>query len=90
MQRTTCRVVSLGLTTLVAGATLGGCVYHREAVPAAAPTTVVITSPAQRAVTSPEGRYELRGDGSSLNPYVWVWVPTGPVPPAPPTMIRVR
>ena len=94
MRQTTTRLVALGLTTLVTGAMLGGCVYRRETVvPAAAPATVIVTpssAAAQRVVTYPEGRYELRGDGSTTNPYVWVWIPSGAVPPSPPPALRVR
>ncbi|HSB69422.1 MAG TPA: hypothetical protein VLT62_08835 [Candidatus Methylomirabilis sp.] len=34
----------------------------------------------------PDGRYELRGDGTANSPYFWVWIPAGTVaqPPAPP------
>jgi hypothetical protein len=69
---------------------LSGCVYRHETVPAATPSTTVVVSPpaSQRVYTFPEGRYELRGNGSAASPYVWVWIPTGaippPVPPLPP------
>jgi hypothetical protein len=48
---------------------------------------VVIVQPSQPATTYPEGRYELRGDGTAGSPYSWVWIPTGVQsvpPPAPP------
>jgi len=47
---------------------------------------VVIVQPSQPATTYPEGRYELRGDGTARSPYYWVWIPTGvqSVPPPPP------
>ena len=84
-------VAAVLATTIVAGATLGGCVYRRETVPAAAPTTVVVDPPANgRVVTYPEGRYELRGDGTAQSPYVWVWIPTGATPPNPPPLPRTR
>jgi hypothetical protein len=41
----------------------------------------------QRVVTHPNGRYELRGEGTAQSPYYWVWIPSGaPVAtvPAPP------
>jgi hypothetical protein len=91
-QQTVSRIAALGLTTLVAGAALGGCVYRSEkVVPAAAPATVVVTqAPAERVVTYPQGRYELRGDGTAQNPYFWVWIPTGATPPNPPPLPRSR
>jgi hypothetical protein len=68
---------TLALMTLAAGTIFGGCIYRREMVPAAAPTTVIVAPAAsERAVPSPEGRYELRGDGTTQSPYVWVWIPT--------------
>jgi hypothetical protein len=67
---------------------LGGCYYHssskttetERAVPGA-----VVVSPAERVMTYPEGRYELRGDGRTT-PYYWVWIPAGATPPAPPPL----
>lgn len=43
--------------------------------------------PAPSVLQYPNGRYELRGDGST-SPYVWVWVPNPPPPPpaGPPSM----
>jgi hypothetical protein len=45
----------------------------------------------QRTFTYPEGRYELRGDGTAGNPFFWTWIPVGaqtmsapPLPPFPP------
>jgi hypothetical protein len=40
--------------------------------------------------TYPEGRYELRGDGTANGPYYWVWIPAGTVsqPPPPPYGLR--
>lgn len=86
------KTVVLTLATLATATALGGCVYRREtAVPAASPTTVVVTQPsAQRVVTYPEGRYELRGDGSAASPYFWVWIPTGAAPPNPPPLPRFQ
>jgi hypothetical protein len=46
--------------------------------------------------TYPEGRYELRGDGTASSPYSWVWIPAGaqlvaaPPPPPPPPPPNVR
>jgi hypothetical protein len=73
--------------TLALGAALGGCVYReRTTVPAASPPTAVVVAPSasERVVTYPEGRYELRGDGTVESPYYWVWIPTGATPPNPP------
>lgn len=66
----------LGLGTAVA---LGGCVAATEPVPTAGSSTVVVSSaaPVQRVYTYPEGRYELRGEGTAASPYYWVWIPTG-------------
>ena len=68
------------------GAALGGCVYRERAVPAASPPTTVVVAPtaSERVVTYPEGRYELRGDGTASAPYYWVWIPAGAAPPNPP------
>jgi hypothetical protein len=43
----------------------------------------------QRVFTYPNGRYELRGDNSANNPYIWVWIPNEvvPVPPALPNAV---
>ncbi|HXD96578.1 MAG TPA: hypothetical protein VN646_08550 [Candidatus Acidoferrum sp.] len=35
-------------------------------------------------MTYPEGRYELKGEGSVNSPYYWVWIPAGATPPNPP------
>jgi hypothetical protein len=70
---------------------LTGCVYRRETIPAAAPTTVVVPAPSttvQRVYTYSEGRYQLYGNGTSDSPYYWVWIPTGAVAPTPPPLPR--
>ncbi len=70
---------------------LSGCVYRRETVPAAAPTTVVVPSPStnvQRVYTYPEGRYQLYGNGTADSPYYWVWIPAGAAAPTPPPLPR--
>ncbi len=84
---------ALGVTLTAIGMVglLGGCVYRTEkTVPAASPgtTTVVVTSPS-RVVTYPEGQYELRGEGTAMAPYYWVWIPRGATAatiPAPPPL----
>jgi hypothetical protein len=81
----------LATTLLVlSGAALGGCVYRERTVPAASPPTAVVVAPtaSERVVTYPEGRYELRGEGSPAAPYYWVWIPTGATPPNPPPVPR--
>ena len=89
MQKSAERALVLALTTLAGGAMLGGCVYRRETVPAAAPATVIVAPTAsERVVTYPEGRYELRGDGTTQSPFVWVWIPTGATPPNLPPLPR--
>jgi hypothetical protein len=90
-QRSITRAVALTLTVVAAGTVLGGCVYRRETAPAAAPTTVIVAPAAnERVVTYPEGRYELRGEGTPQSPYVWLWIPTGSTPPNPPPLPRLR
>ncbi len=76
------RVIGVAAIALAAPGLLGGCVYKKETVPAASPTTVVVTPPA-RTATYAGGRYELRGNGTTV-PYYWVWIPAGANPPAPP------
>jgi hypothetical protein len=74
-------LVALGLALL---AMLGGCSYNEATTPSAAPTAVVVPS-TDRVVTYPTGRYELRGDGTAVTPYYWVWVQAGaPVVTLPP------
>ncbi|PYM19003.1 MAG: hypothetical protein DMD81_04515 [Candidatus Rokuibacteriota bacterium] len=76
---------------LAAATLLTGCVSrHETVVPSAAPSTIIVTQPAPRIVTYPEGRWELRGGGTTDSPYFWVWVPTGSNPPNPPPVPRVR
>lgn len=79
----------LGLGT----AALGGCVTAQEPVPTVSSSTVVVSSaaPVQRAYTYREGRYELRGDGTTASPYYWVWIPAGATVatvPAPPVVVQ--
>jgi hypothetical protein len=90
--KTAARAVTLGMTALVGAGVLGGCVYRtRETVPAASPPSTVVVTPStsnDRVVSYPEGRWELRGDGSSTVPYYWVWIPAGSSPPNPPAPPR--
>jgi hypothetical protein len=87
---TTKKWLALGFVAVAGPTVLGGCVYRTETVPApaASPTTVVVSPPTSRVYTFPEGRYELRGDGTPTSPYVWVWIPTGANPPNPPPLPR--
>jgi hypothetical protein len=83
------RLLATSLLVLSGTVALGGCIYREKAVPAASPATVVVApSATDRIVTYPEGRYELRGDGTVSAPYYWVWIPSGavsvPNPPPPP------
>jgi hypothetical protein len=82
----------LAMPFLITAVALGGCVYRERTttVPAASPPTSVVVAPtaAERVVTYPEGRYELRGDGTAPSPYYWVWIPAGAAPPNPPPLPR--
>lgn len=52
---------------------------------------VVVVQPNQSVYTYPEGRYELRGEGTSQSPYYWAWIPTGTqsvIPPPPQSSIQ--
>ena len=87
------RVIATSLLALSGAMVLGGCTYRERAVvPAASPSTTVVVAPsaADRIVTYPEGRYELRGDGTVNSPYYWVWIPSGVTSvPNPPPLPRV-
>jgi hypothetical protein len=82
----------LGVAPLAPMATTAGCIYRSKTetvVPSSSlPAAVIVTPPAQRTVTYPEGRYELRGDGTAANPYFRVWLSArtqpGTIPPPPP------
>jgi hypothetical protein len=79
------RLLLSGLMAVSGVAVLGGCVYRERVVPAASVPAPVVVAPAasERVVTYPEGRYELRGEGSATSPYYWVWIPAGAPPPPP-------
>ena len=87
------RVLATSLLALSSVVAMGGCIYREKVVPAASPSTVVVApSATDRIVTYPEGRYELRGDGTVNSPYYWVWMPTGTnvsTVPSPPPLPRV-
>jgi hypothetical protein len=87
------RVIATSLLALSGAIVLGGCTYRERAVvPSASPSTTVVVAPsaADRVVTYPEGRYELRGDGTVNSPYYWVWIPAGTTSvPNPPPLPRV-
>jgi hypothetical protein len=82
----------LGVAPLAPMATTAGCIYRSKTetvVPSSSPpAAVIVTPPAQRTVTYPEGRYELRGDGTAASPYFWVWLSArtqpGTIAPPPP------
>ena len=63
-------------------------------IEAQTPSVAVVQS-SESVYTYPDGRYELRGDGTAGSPYSWVWIPTGvqvvssPPPPPPPPNVRV-
>jgi hypothetical protein len=82
-------VATFGVLTAVAATLFSGCVYRREVVPAASPPTTVVITPGERVVNYPEGRWELRGAGTTTAPYYWVWVPSGAMPPNPPPVPRL-
>ncbi len=87
------RFLVLSMVMLTGSGALAGCMYKRtetERVNTPPPNTVAVVRPSQRVYTYSEGRYELRGDGTSASPYYWVWIPTGtqavtppPLPPLP-------
>jgi hypothetical protein len=86
------RMLATSLLALSGAIVMGGCIYREKAVPAASPATTVVVAPsaADRVVTYPEGRYELRGDGTRTSPYYWVWIPAGATSvPSPPPLPRV-
>ncbi len=84
------RPAALAAVFLVFASSVTGCVYGSREVTERKPG-VTIHMP-QREYTYPDGRYVLRGDGTSSDPYYWVWIPNGvqgepnppPVPPLPP------
>ena len=86
MQHTSRRITGLVLTGVAGVTLLGGCVYRRETVPAASPSTTVVVTQPEKVVNYPEGRYELRGAGTTGSPYYWVWIPKGATPPNPPPL----
>ncbi len=53
-------------------------------LPGLTPSGQSIAAQNQRVFTYPNGRYELRGDGTTNNPYMWVWIPNEIVPVPPP------
>jgi hypothetical protein len=84
--------VKAAVAAVASAVLLSGCVYRRETVPAASPSTTTVVVPpstsVQRVYTYPEGRYQLYGNGTADSPYYWVWVPTGAVAPTPPPLPR--
>jgi len=85
------RVLATCVLALGSAVGMGGCIYRERVVPAASPpsTAVVTPSAVDRVVAYPEGRYELRGDGTVTSPFYWVWVPAGAASvPNPPPLPR--
>ena len=56
----------------------------------AVPAIVIVPTAPERVVAHQQGQYKLYGDGSTVNPYYWVWVPAGQNPPAPPRLPQLR
>ncbi len=83
-------LAALALLLAVGMGGVTGCFYkEKERVATPAPSTVVVTQPANRVVTYAQGRYELHGRGTAVDPYFWVWVPAGTdaaMLPAPPPL----
>jgi hypothetical protein len=82
------KLLATSMLMLTGAATLGGCASREGRAPAAspaivAPSTIAAPTTAERVVSYPEGRYELRGEGTAIAPYYWVWIPTGATPPDP-------
>ena len=57
---------------------LGGCETAVTTAPPSAPSAAT----APRVVDYPNGRYELRGEGTTASPLYWVWVPAASPAPA--------
>jgi hypothetical protein len=70
---------TLSLGGLLAVVALGGCIYAMDAPPAATMTPLEsppqIRAAARAADERPDGRWNLRGDGSPRAPFHWAWVP---------------
>jgi hypothetical protein len=56
----------------------------------AVPTAVIVATAPERVVVHQQGQYKLYGDGTTVNPYYWVWVPAGQTPPPPPRLPQLR
>ena len=61
---------------------LSGCAEASRPVSSTAPAV----APDARAVQYPNGRYELRGQGTTTAPHYWVSIPAGGVIAPPPTL----
>ncbi len=83
------RLLVLSMVTLTGIGALAGCMYKRtetERTLTPPPNQVAVVRPTQRVYTYSEGRYELRGDGTSASPYYWVWIPNGAQSVTPPPL----
>ncbi len=80
------RPLVLTALVFVAGTSIPGDYAYAQT------TSVVVVQPGPRVYTYPEGRYELRGEGTATSPYYWVWIPTGvqavAAPPPLPSMVQ--
>jgi hypothetical protein len=81
-------------TLIVLAGLLAGC----ETAPVSTGTGTSVAASTvptdQRVVSYPTGRYELRGDGTAVAPYYWIWVPasapaTVAAPPPAPAVVAV-
>ena len=71
----------LWLVVLSAPVALVGCAHCEPCAPSPVRSSGAVAPAGGRVVNYPEGRYELRGDGTAAAPYVWVWIPAGAVLP---------
>jgi hypothetical protein len=54
------------------------------------PRTVIAATAPERVVAYQQGQYKLYGDGTTPNPYYWVWVPAGTNAPPPPPFPQAK
>ncbi len=85
------KVNRYGAASLIAavGLVLQACAYNdteADWMNPYPPNPVAIARPSQRVYAYADGRYELRGDGTSASPYSWEWIPTGAQPATPPPL----
>ena len=78
---------TIGAALLSGAALLGGCAWQEPGTPVHG---AVLGASNPRTVDYPGGRYQLYGDGTSVSPYYWVWIPAGTSPPSPPPLPAAR